>query len=93
MLKHNIKFQNHLLDSLNIDINEIHLISYNDAEFKQPKPLSVSEEAFTSGVLLRYFPYFDTKVLVENAKDISMITNQYAILNYIRYYSSNGPKF
>jgi hypothetical protein len=85
MLKHNIKFQNHLLDSLNLHNNEIHLISYNSAEFKQPKPLSVSDDVFTSGVLLRYFPYYDTKVSIENAKDVSMITNQYAILNYVRY--------
>ena len=85
MLKHNIKFQNRLLDSLHIHTNEIHLVSYNPEEFKQPKPLSVSEEAFTSGVLLRFFPYFDTNVFVENAKNVSMITNQYGILNYIRY--------
>jgi len=85
MLKHNIKFQNHLLDSLNVHNNEIHLVAYNPGEFKQPKPLSVSDDVFTSGVLLRYFPYFDTKVSVENVKDVSMITNQYTILNYIRY--------
>lgn len=85
MLKHNIKFQNRLLDSLHIDTREIHLVAYNTGEFKQVKPFSVSEEAFTSGVLLRYFPYYDTKVFVENAKDVSMITNQYVILNYIRY--------
>jgi len=85
MLKHNIKFQNHLLSRLTIDNNEIHLVSYNSTEFKQPNPLSISEDVFTSGVLLRYFPFFDTKVSIENAKDVSIITNQYTILNYIRY--------
>ena len=85
MLKHNIKFQNRLLDSLHIDSHEIHLVAYNTGEFKQSKPLSVSHDVFVSGVLLRYFPYFDTKVFVENAKDVSMITNQYVILNYIRH--------
>jgi hypothetical protein len=88
MLKHNIKFQNRLLDSLNIRGNEIHFVSYNSVEFKQPKPFVVSEEIFTSGVYLRYFPYFDTNVFVENVKNVSMLTNQYAILNYIRYMSA-----